>query len=584
MRVFCPEHKRGFLAPRQSPIKCENRDHILGELDFEGESKPAVELQWQYCCNCEHFCPVTLERNGFQNCQVCTRRISLLYLCSRCYTISFESNTPLETKNFTLTSEGVPQPSCPGCLQEASADLYEHTCDRLPVSFVTPLNFCPICEERLDIGPSFPSPVAHYLRRTKAANKLNVTFDYHVGLFVPVKDGEFVLISHGPEGQSMVLPRAARFSHKRDFYEFYQDYYHCAKPDGGEVHIIEPATVTSVGDGWKLEGTGILEVKTDQPTKTAPANTSRKQSIPPPQASASTSVANSEEQSVTPCPHCGSLVEKKYAFCWRCGKHLSSPAESADTIQQKRATISSFPAPATADDETTVQHDRGPMSPPIFSWAEGKKTPRDTSSKKSNIKLLGIGVIGFLVVTVGSITLLRSASKMTPVTAAQTAANDLQADIKPATVSQAAPVVTQSPAAQQPVTTVRPEDEELKKLRDKRIAATDSERPKILLTLVKTERKYPKDYRFPYERAKLVLKGSQATSRNEAFAALSRAAEKAISAGNAREMLDSLNADKSRDFNKLSRERREWTKLLQALKSKDSSLLNDRSNSSVGGN
>ena len=584
MRVFCPEHKRGFLAPRQSPIKCENRGHILGELDFEGESNGSVKLQWQYCCNCEHFCPVTLERNGFQNCQVCTRRISLLYLCSRCYTISFESNTPLQTKNFTLTSDGVPQPSCPGCLHEASADLYEHTCDVLPISFVSGLNRCPICEERLDIGPSFPSPVAHYLRRTKAANKLNVTFDYHVELFVPVKDGEFVLISNGPEAQSLILPRAAHFSDKRDFYEFYQDYYHCAKPNAGEVQIIEPATVTSVGDGWRLETTGILEVKLDQPTKTAAAKTSRKQSTPTPQVAASPSVTNSEEQSVTQCSHCGSLVEKKYAFCWRCGNHLSSPDESANTIEQKRAAVSSFPSRAITDDETTGQHDRGPGGQPIFSWAEGKKSQRASSSNKSNIKLLAIGAVGFLVVALGSIMLMRSTSKMTPVTAAQAATNDVQADLKPATVKQASSQVAQSPAAQQSApTSVRPEDEELKKLRDKRIAATDSERPKILLTLVKTEKKYPKDYRFPYERAKLVLRGSQATSRNEAFAALTRAAERAISAGNAREMLDNLNADKSRDFNKLSRERREWTKLLQALKSKDSSLLYDRTNS-VGGN
>ena len=581
MRVFCPEHKRGFLAPRQSPIKCENRGHILGELDFEGESNSAVELQWQYCCNCEHFCPVTLERNGFQNCQVCTRRISLLYLCSRCYTISFESNTPLQTKNFTLTSEGVPQPSCPGCLQEASADLYEHTCDRLPVSFVTGLNCCPICEERLDIGPSFPASVAHYLRRTKAANKLNVTFDYHVELFVPVKDGEFVLISNGPEGQSMVLPRAARFSDKRDFYEFYQDYYHCARPDAGEVQIIEPATVSSVGDGWKLEASGILEVKVDQPAKTPSANRSQQQSTSSPPVAATTAVANSEEQSVTPCPACGSLVEKKYAFCWRCGSQLSSAAESASTIQEKRAELSSFSSSLPADDETTVQHERGSLSPPIFSWVDGKKSQRDGTSNKPNIKLVAIGAVGFLVVTFGSFMLVRSVSKATPVTAAQAAANDVQVDLKAATDSKTTPEITQSTPTQQ-TSPVRPEDEELKKLRDKRLTATDSERPKILLTFVKTEKKYPKDYRFPYERAKLVLKGSQAKSR-EAFAALTSAAEKAISAGNAREMLDSLNADKSRDFNKLSRERREWTKLLQALKSRDTSLLGDRTNSSFGG-
>ena len=43
MRVFCPEHKRGFFAPRQSPIKCENRGHVLGELDFEALEAVAQE-------------------------------------------------------------------------------------------------------------------------------------------------------------------------------------------------------------------------------------------------------------------------------------------------------------------------------------------------------------------------------------------------------------------------------------------------------------------------------------------------------------------------------------------------------------
>ena len=199
MKVFCPEHKRGFLTPRQTPIKCGNRGHILGELDFAGGAKAPVELQWQYCCNCEHFCPIDFDQNGMERCPVCTRRISLRYLCDRCYTICFESNTPIQTKNFTLTAEGAPQPSCPGCLQPTSTDLREHACDELGAPLITALNSCPICHERLDIGPSFPSSVAHYLRKTRVANKLNVTFDYETELFVPVEDGEFVLVSRSEE-------------------------------------------------------------------------------------------------------------------------------------------------------------------------------------------------------------------------------------------------------------------------------------------------------------------------------------------------------------------------------------------------
>src|SRR4029078_1170031 len=171
MRVFCPEHKRGFFAPRQSPIKCENRGQFVGEIDFVAQATTPVELQCQYCCNCEHFCPVDFDQYGLQRCPVCSRKSALLYLCDRCYIISFESNTPLQTKNFTLTPEGAPQPSCPGCLRPTSADLHEHTCDDVNATFVTGLSACPICQERLDIAPAFPSTVASYLKRTKAANK-----------------------------------------------------------------------------------------------------------------------------------------------------------------------------------------------------------------------------------------------------------------------------------------------------------------------------------------------------------------------------------------------------------------------------
>ena len=261
MRVFCPEHKRGFFTPRQTPIKCDNKGHILGELDFEGEAKAPVELQWQYCCNCEHFCPIDFDQDGLKHCPVCTRRSSMLYLCDRCYTISFESNTSLQKKNFTLTSEGAPQPSCPGCLQATSADLREHICDELSASLITALSSCPICRERLDVGPSFPCSVAHYLRRTKVANKLSVTFDYETELFVPVEDGEFVLIGNGNEAiEPIVLPRSACFATRRDFYELYQDYYNCANPHAGEVHIIQAAAVTRTAQGWKFQSTGILEV------------------------------------------------------------------------------------------------------------------------------------------------------------------------------------------------------------------------------------------------------------------------------------------------------------------------------------
>ncbi len=269
MRVFCREHERGFFAPRQNPIKCDNRGHILGEINFAGDQRSPAELHWQYCCNCEHFCPISANGESLELCPVCTRRTAQMYVCDRCLTVSFEASTPVETKNFTLTSEGVPRPACPGCLQTSSGEVREHVCDDLGASFTTALAACPICRERLDIGPSFPNLVSQFLRKTKATNKSNVTFDYDTGLFVEVEDGEFVAVPDASElNRVMIVPRVAQFSDSREFYEIYQDYYHHrAEIRAGEVFIHEPAWAERAEGGWVFKSEGMLEVVNDHPQR-----------------------------------------------------------------------------------------------------------------------------------------------------------------------------------------------------------------------------------------------------------------------------------------------------------------------------
>lgn len=596
MRVFCPEHKRGFFAPRQSPVKCENRGHVLGELDFEGEGRRPAEIRWQYCCNCEHFCPVDFDQYGLDRCSVCTRRSSLLYLCDRCHVISFESNTPLQTKNFTLNADGVPEPSCPGCLRSAAADLHEHFCDLLNTTFITALDTCPVCKERLDVAPAFPSTVALYLKRTRAANKTNVTFDYETESFVPVEDGEFVVVTSSEP--AIVLPRAPRFGSRRDFYEYYQDYYHCPKPDAGEVQIVQPAIVVSTGSGWKLETMGVLEVLLDQPKprvmpvhvpppvvpkivppapKAAPLV--REEVIVPKQPEpAPAPIAAKQESTETPCSECGALVESRYAFCWKCGNALTPDSKSSRGGNPSRGTLLSS-AMAIDDDELTVQHEMRPASSSMFPWTTTKQSEHPSSSRGSVLKLIGIGGVAFLLLSLGLFGLTRSA--------------DSQAGSETATATAPAPQqtvaeTTPEPANNAPVTvpaqlvnetkpeaspSVSPEDELLARLRERRITATNSERPKIVEAFAKIERKYPRDYRFPYERAKLVVKGQQSGARNEAFKALSVAAERAIAAGKANEMLSGLETDKAGDFHRLAQGRQEWTRLVAALKRKDTSLL-----------
>ena len=269
MKVFCREHEKGFFAPRQNPIKCDNRGHILGELNFAGDRRSPADLRWQYCCNCEHFCPISPDGESLERCLVCTRRTSQMYVCDRCFTMSFESNMPLETKNFTLTSDGVPRPSCPGCLQTSSAEVREHACDELGKSFTTALTTCPICRERLDIGPSFPNLVSQFLRKTKATNKSNVTFDYDTGLFAEIEDGEFVIVPDASDhNRVMVVPRLAQFSDLREFYELYQDYYHHrGQLRAGEVFIHEPAFAERTDGGWTFKSPGMLEIVDDHPKR-----------------------------------------------------------------------------------------------------------------------------------------------------------------------------------------------------------------------------------------------------------------------------------------------------------------------------
>jgi hypothetical protein len=122
--------------------------------------------------------------------------------------------------------------------------------------------------------------------------------------------------------------------------------------------------------------------------------------------------------------------------------------------------------------------------------------------------------------------------------------------------------------------TPNPEDE-LKKLRERRMSAPASERPKVFQAFAKVEKQYPRDYRFPYERAKFAAKGTKSRSQSEAFKALTAAAQKAITTGKASEMLDGLESDKSGDFSRISQGRFEWSRLVAALKRKDTSLLGE---------
>ena len=214
----------------------------------------------------------------------------------------------------------------------------------------------------------------------------------------------------------------------------------------------------------------------------------------------------------------------------------------------------------------------------MFPWTTTKQPEHPSGSRGSVLKLIAIGGVAFLLVALGTFGLTRSADSQVASTTVTTTATAPQtiSETKPAPATietVTAPAQPANEVTPEAAPSVSPEDELLARMRERRITATNSERPQIVAAFTKIERKYPRDYRFPYERAKLVVKGAQSSSRNEAFKALSVAAEKAISAGKASEMLTGLETDKAGDFHRLAQGRQEWARLVVALKRKDTSLL-----------
>lgn len=608
MRVFCLTHQKSFPAPRKNPIKCENRDHVLGELDFAGRAVEPASARWAYCNDCEHFWAINPDEKITEKCPVCARSIVARYLCHRCYTFSLESNTPADVKNFTMSKQGVPQPGCPACLKELpdKLPLQEHSCEVLGASFKTLLNACPICEELIGAAPSFPSSAQEYLNKVKAKKK--VRFNYESDLLVLDDAGEFVLIPNGKE-HSIVLPQRIRFTGKQDFYDYYENHFHCEHPAAGEVIILYPAIVNKVDGGWKLKEAGRLKV-TAAPAETAreraaailPTTTQNvrmnvKESVKPEAAAAVAS---------TICPRCVSTVKATDTFCWKCGENLrdeiarqnapkavaarptaaSKPAALPQTASLPKTTSAPKPVvapkPAVATKPEASKPDASKPTAPVPPNKDEKRTPTlqqkpapplmrstildtempepegDSQSRKLGgillMSLIGLIAIGAIIWLVLSLTSSAPENRNKGnVAASQKQANTQNAE-------QPGAATTQNP------------EEALKSLQEKaRSAGPDNQaQAKVLEDYEAAEKKYSQDYRFPYERARLL---AQTRSHNEALRALYIAGERALDNGKSVEMLNSLRRDEDGDFKSISKGHKEWNTLVKALKNNDKKML-----------
>lgn len=140
-----------------------------------------------------------------------------------------------------------------------------------------------------------------------------------------------------------------------------------------------------------------------------------------------------------------------------------------------------------------------------------------------------------------------------------TAASETNSSAPSTSQAKAEPTVSQSSA-----------DADLSRLQERIRNATPSDRE--ILTLIRdAEQRYADDYRFTYERAKLIGKGM--ISHDEAWDALRRAATKAIDNNQADEMLSDIKSRTQTDFRKLSTHEDEWSAIINGLQSHDKAAL-----------
>ena len=286
------------------------------------------------------------------------------------------------------------------------------------------------------------------------------------------------------------------------------------------------------------------------------------------------------------CPQCNLEFPEHFQFCGSCGKALRGRANqraeesqdwySADLNDQETTTV----APLLNVDRNRIPESRIPNPKVNYSASGETNAPALTilsgygeaetasESRSSHGVILGFLLLAFIsALGIGAWYWWSEGGSVTQ-TSQPSNSNPGPLNQNPSTAPSDQRMSTMTP---QKATSTSTGDEEIKRLRERRIGARPSESVEIISAIEQGEKKYPTDYRFPYELSKLSIKGI--TSHHEAFEPLARAAQKAIDNGQADEMLNGLMTDKDGDFHKLSHGHREWKALEEALRNRDKRLL-----------
>lgn len=375
IRAYCITHKVGFDAPSNKPILCASGGHALAK-NFPDSSS------WEYCCDCQHCWLVDTAKKeaASKECPACERNVVRRYVCAECNVISLESDEPGRRKAFAITN-GVPTPTCPGCLQEPAKSAIEHDCRDYGVLFVTSFSSCPFCDEVLERLPDFPCTVSACLTSLKTT-PTKLKLDGAANQLTASADGDYVLLPRVPGlSLSFAIPKVRKLKSKREYYDTYYELFNCDNPAAGEIIVVRPASVDRTETGWIVKEAGAIEIKL-----------AGRQRI---------------TQNLIACPNCGTAGNSTEQFCGRCGMAFGASGASDSTSVNSTVDLSAPEnalSAGSAPPETFgggVENVAASSIDPT-SWTTSPAPARIPSPLSTAVKVLltGIGLVLLLVVVI----------------------------------------------------------------------------------------------------------------------------------------------------------------------------------------
>lgn len=374
----CPEHNIDVTAERGERIVCSAGPHALAQ------SFPSEEF-WEYCCDCQRFWPSdhSLHNRGNSQCPVCERLTVRRFLCAQCNVISVESDSPGPRKAFSIpSSRGIPVPACPGCLKDVETPGVEHDCEDFGAPFITLRSVCPFCEHAIESPPSFPCSVAKYLDKLRAPI-VTLKFDLVSNALRQSESGEFVLIEKA-RGSALpiIVPKAAKFVTKQDYYTYYQTFFNCDNPSSGDVVIRSPAIVEKMDGGWRLRETGFIEIEPDRSVKVRPPAT----------------------HAMVKCDACGSAGAPDDSFCKVCGTPLIPNFNPQPQVERSRRVGASHSQ--SSADTNTVSYPIVPQTANSGTVASAPVTTQTSSGLKAIVGVvIGVAVLGIVITIIATVSI-----------------------------------------------------------------------------------------------------------------------------------------------------------------------------------